>query len=240
MKFIAATTMTLFSLSNAQDSNDVQAPGERRYNSIMQMAYTQVTTAYSRREFENRISKYGCHCFPQDTKAAGGPGRPVDSLDEECWSLSKCHKCVMIEFGGDDIKTNLKDLDRFDHYKWDLLNDNSISCENEKNEAKKALCQCDKHFAERMSNVWDDALPNSFYWKSNWNERNNPTFDYDNTCVPSGVGVTADSCCGTGFPNMEPYSSDTKDCCQASGSIFNSLTHVCCADGSGVQSIGNC
>lgn len=110
-----------------------------------------------------------------------------------------------------------------------------------KNEAKKALCQCDKNFADRMKTVWNDALPNDFYWKSNKNVKNNPTFDFGATCVPAGTGVTADSCCGTGFPAMEPYSSaNNKDCCDATGDIFNTLTHECCIDGSGVQTLGAC
>jgi len=248
MKFLATSTSTLAlaTIIRAQDSandssNDASLPDGRRYNSIVEMAYSQVTTNYDRRSFENRISKYGCHCFPGDTRAAGGPGPRVDSLDEECWSLSKCHKCVLITYGDSNLKTNLKSMDRFDHYNWSLLADGTISCDNKKNDAKKSLCECDKAFAERMKTTWNDNLPNDFYWKSNKNVKNNPTFDYESTCVPAGAGVTADSCCGTGFPNMEPYSSaNNKDCCQDSGAIFNSLTHECCADGSGVQTIGAC
>lgn len=246
MKLLAASTSTLAlaTIIKAQDNfNDYDdtLPDGRRYNSIIEMAYSQVTTNYDRRSFENRISKYGCHCFPGDTRAAGGPGPRVDSLDEECWSLSKCHKCVLITYGDSNLKTNLKSMDRFDHYKWNLLQDGSISCDNEKNDAKKSLCECDKAFAERMKTTWNDNLPNSFYWKSNKNVKNNPTFDFDSTCVPAGAGVTADSCCGTGFPDMEPFSTaNSKQCCEDTGAIFNSLTHECCADGSGVQTIGAC
>lgn len=233
MKFIAATTIVLASLAKAETEEEL-AP--RRFNSIISMAYSQVTTSYSRGDFEERASKYACHCFPGDTKAAGGQGPALDAVDAVCKKLSKCHKCVLLEFGEGSI-----DVDD-GRYNWEQANDGSLDCsKNNDGTVRRALCECDKQYANEMGSVWDDSAHNEFYWKNNRHARQNPTFDKDATCVPPGNGGTgkADSCCGSAFPAMEPYNSAQKGCCSVSGLVYNGLTHECCVDGS-ISALGAC
>lgn len=231
MKLITATTFAL-SLYKTKAEEEVEAPDQRRFSSIIGMAFSQVTTAYDRGDFEDRISKYGCHCFPGDTKSAGGSGPPTDAIDAVCKKLGKCHKCVQLEFGEGAIDVN------DGRYSWELANDGSIDCSKNGNE-RLALCECDAQFANEMKTVWDDSAHNDFFWKNNRHARQNPTFDHDATCVTSGSGSAADACCGNGFPSMEPYTTADKGCCDVSGQIFNVMTHECCHDGT-ISSIGAC
>lgn len=233
MKFIATSALTYLAYASAEEANEDLAP--RRFNSIVSMAYSQVTTAYSRGDFEDRISKYGCHCFPGDSKAAGGQGPAVDALDASCKKLSKCHKCILLELGENSIDVN------DGRYSWEQANDGSIDCSNNaEGSPRRALCECDAQFANEMESLWDDSVHNEFYWKNNRHARQNPTFDETAFCVPPGNGNgQADACCGLGFPAMEPYNSAQKSCCALSGVVFNTVTHDCCVDGS-ISSIGGC
>jgi len=208
----------------------------RRFHSIVTMAYSQVTTSLTKNVFEEKIRKYGCHCFPLDTKSAGGQGPAVDAMDSLCKKLYKCHKCINLEFGVEAIDVNQG------KYTWQLDDQTGlISCDkNAQNPARKALCECDREYAYHMKNLWDDNSFNGFYWKNNKWAKQNPTFDFDNTCMQaggSGSGGKADMCCGDAFPNKEPYDSSQKACCGST--IFNAVTQTCCA-ADHIASPGSC
>jgi len=210
------------------------------------MAYSQVTTSLSKGDFEKKINNYGCHCFPNGSKIAGGAGPVVDLLDSKCKMLSDCHKCIQIEFGKDAVDVN------DGRYTWSIdSNDGSIVCpanKNNHNPARQALCECDRHFANQLGAVWNDNDPvfhNTFYWMNSNNQKNNPVFDYDATCVRnsnngggSGNGGK-DSCCGAAFPNKEPYNGANRGCCDGV-QVYNRITQECCANGNGVTGIGAC
>lgn len=231
MKFIIASA-TLALAAHAEDVPETLDP--RKFNSIVGMAHSQVTTSLDKNDFGDKINKYGCHCFPNGSKAAGGTGPAVDAMDSLCKKLYKCHKCIQIEYGMDAIDVN------DGRYTWAVEDDGSLSCDkNKNNPARLALCECDRAYAYAMKNVWDDDSFNQYYWLNNKFARQNPdqVFSYEDTCVANGGGQSADTCCGAAFPEKEPYDSTQRGCC--GNSLFNVFTQECCQDGS-VGSIGSC
>jgi len=87
MKFIIPATTLLYATVQAEDTTEApEEIGGRKFNSIVGMAHSQITTSFSKTEFGDKINKYGCHCFPGGTKAAGGVGPAVDALDSLYWS----------------------------------------------------------------------------------------------------------------------------------------------------------
>ena len=244
---IFSFTLAFIYAAAAQNQNNNSTFEEdfdsRRFKPVISMAYSQVNTAYTRTEFEDRLQKYGCHCFigkgtqPGRSRVAGGIGPTMDELDSNCWKLARCHKCINIEFGPNAIDVH------FDRYAWEQdPNDGSLSCaKNDPGTPRRALCECDKQYAERTKLTWtDDNVHNEFFWKNNRHARQNPTFDRDAVCISNGpADYMADDCCGNDFPNLTPYATAQKSCCQGSGKVFNSVTHECCLDGS-VRAVGSC
>lgn len=229
MKFItSAVALTAF-----VRSEDGLAP--RKFNSIVAMAHNQITTTHDKNTFGDMINKYGCHCFPNGSKAAGGSGPAVNAVDGLCKKLSKCHKCIQLEYGEDAVDVN------DGRYTWGENDDGTLNCDkNNNNPARRALCECDRNFAYQMKVEWDDASWNNYYWLNNRHARQNEVFDYDETCQPAGNGSgtwQADVCCGDSFPNKEPYDSSQRGCC--SSTVFNLFTQECCGNGS-IGSIGSC
>lgn len=236
-------------------------PGLRRFNSLVSMAFTQVNTTHSRNEFEDRIKRYGCHCFPGanedivDRHSALGSGKSVDKIDSVCLRLAKCHRCIEMRFGEDAIDVN---NGRY-HWAYDQEN-NKLDCSKNKDEARNALCECDASFAVEMGKTWDDEYWSNKFWLNNRNERQfdkdgNPLqFKYSETCVNKPKNINsgntaditlqtsaglhnADKCCGVGF--MEPYNSREKQCCEVSGKIYNPDLHQCCSNGH-IKAFGAC
>lgn len=246
------TTITSNALNNTLDLPNLPNPLQmlqqgRRFNSIVSMAFNTVTTTYNRNDFESRIKRYGCHCFPGSNKSdterhsAIGSGKAVDDIDNVCRRLSRCHRCIEIMYPGEiDVNDG--------RYAWDYdINTKMFDCSKNKNPARLALCECDASFAVEMGKTWDDNSYNESYWLNNRNNRQQgeASFDYEATCsknkVPGGNGngnhvTVADKCCGVGF---EPYNSANKNCCEASGKVYDPNLHECCEDGS-VKTFGGC
>lgn len=210
-----------------------------KYNHIVKMTYSQMTTSHSARTIFKKLQNYGCHCFPGQTREAGGSGPAVDAQDSLCKSLARCHKCVAMEFPG------IIDVDH-DKYRWGLSG-GTISCEksDSKHPSKRALCECDKDFALKMAALWKDDEFNNYYWhyprmtkkpdhKQQWT-----VFDMDATCISGGhEGGHADTCCGESFPEKYPYSSTNKACCD-NKTLYNPITNTCCPGGV-VAAHGDC
>ena len=164
-----------------------------------------MTTSFTFDEFNKRLQNYGCHCFPGNTRIAGGKGAPVDQSDELCRELARCKSCVEMTYPGHDA-----DQGKFKY----SINGGAIDC-SENTDAKLDQCLCDKHFAEQLGNIWTDAGFNEFYWSNKHNSA--ATFDRDATCVAGPSGNTQDACCGAS-PLWRPYSSTAFECC-TNGSI---------------------
>lgn len=217
-------------------------PGEcplRRFNQLNKMFFSQVNSAFSDKELDKMIQNYGCHCFRDNERKAVGQGAPVDSIDATCLSLQRCRRCIDMEFyGPDDIDAHQE------KYRYSIDSQtNAIDCSDPRNTAaQRALCLCDKEFAETLGQVWNDADYNGEYWlfKSNVQDRNNQglaVFDRAAVCVGTGTG-TADACCGADFPNKFPYDSMSRSCCDAAGQLYDESTKQCCSDGV-VRDIGS-
>jgi len=118
----------------------------RKFSHINKMLMSQITTAHSSSQISKMIQNYGCHCFPGNSKAAGGKGPAQDDVDSLCAQLSRCHKCIEFDHGN-FVEDGAWDSD-IGKYKWSENNDGSINCDENTEEHKKDLCSCD-----------------AFYWK---------------------------------------------------------------------------
>lgn len=219
----------------------------RKYNHILKMSKALMTTDLSLKSLHRRMQNYGCHCFPGQTRSAGGHGPAVDAQDSLCRDLSRCHRCITMQYGSDQIDVN------FDKYRFKIVSDGSgnkdISCQKTSDrgfhQANRDLCECDAHFAREIAKIWVDAEFNDFYWLNPGQMRKKnkgklvpdvPKFDIDATCVGKESGK-ADQCCGT-YPLRHPYDSNDKACCN-NETIYNSVINVCCPGGT-VAEPGSC
>lgn len=215
----------------------------RKYNHIVKMTKSQITTNHSLKKIHKMIQNYGCHCFPGQERAAGGHGPAVDAQDSLCRDLSRCHRCITMEYGADVIDVDM------DKYRFRVVN-GDINCERNTvkgwHQSKRDLCECDARFAREMGKIWNDNTFNDYYWLMPKDMRkkdkgklipDKPKFDITATCVGNESGK-ANNCCGT-YPERYPYNSaDQKGCCGNSG-IFNTVINVCCP-GDQIATPGDC
>lgn len=204
--------------SEIENSNDVL--DARRFTGIMDMIYGVVNTVYSRKVLSTMIENYGCHCFVDGSRMAGGKGQPVDDQDALCRKLAQCHTCVGIDH------TQKCDPD-IGNYRYTIDGTlKTISCDDQKNKSpcKRNACECDRLFALEFSKMWDDGSFNKFYWKNKHNiKAGNPTFKKEQRCQVTNFGNPKDECCGK-YPERRPY---------------NSVLYECCSDGK-VRATGSC
>jgi hypothetical protein len=205
----------------------------RKFSHINKMLMSQITTSHSSSEISKMIQNYGCHCFPGNSKAAGGKGPAQDDIDSLCAQLARCHKCIEFDHGN-FVEDGAWDSD-IGKYKWSENADGSINCDANTEEHKKDLCVCDAFYATEMGKTWDDAS----YDYTMWNAKNNAAFDFDfeNVCTRA-PGAISDDCCGT-YPARYPYDSSIKMCCDDAGRTYDDAFYECCADGSIVM-MGMC
>jgi len=241
-----------------QEEQFLFMPQLRRFNTIVNMAFNSVNTNFNRHDFEDRIKKYGCHCFPGSNKdedpkrrhAAMGRGQAVDAIDSVCQKLAKCHKCVELRFPGEiDVNDG-----RYNPYSDD---GQTLDCSNNKNAARRALCECDVEFAINLAPVWIDENHNEEFWQNNRNLRRREsmglsTFDYDATCLASNRNVDSgnpNSAANSNgpaqvhradlllqmapLPNMRPpvLGEDPDTCCGSEYIAYNSNVRSCCLSG---------
>jgi hypothetical protein len=203
-----------------------------RYKAVSRMIQHIVynKTALTRKQLIRKMLNYGCHCF-QGTKRArsiGGKGPAVDDIDSVCRAQYQCHKCIEQEMGCNPDSTGYKV--KFIGKRRDMVKD--ISCRQPENTCSRNLCECDKHMAFTLADIWTDDLHDTHYWMDKKNKRRNSVFDYDSTCVASNANSKADSCCGD-FPTIVPYNSNDRNCCVDSngvGRTYDPMTSTCCPD----------
>jgi hypothetical protein len=192
-----------------------------------------------KKEVIKKLINYGCHCFPggKKSRTVGGKGPAMDEIDGTCRTQYQCHKCVEMDTGCDPDNTPYKA--QFKGKKNALVKD--VICRDAEDSCGRAMCECDKRFAENLEKIWfNQGAHNGYYWKDRRNARKNPTFDYENTCLIPGNSPQPDTCCGN-FPDVMPYNAATKDCCvQNQGPrLFDPMTHTCCAGGL-IATAGSC
>jgi len=187
---------------------------------------------------EPRFGKYcyyGCYCLdwihrledPENVPA--GKGTPVDSVDDACKVQTDCYWCAMNELKracSPDAKyayeltydeTDPTNIDYRDVVCQDPWNYETGG--DEKSHCKRAICECDRGLAHRLSMAQDDWSP-EFH-------KNQGGFD-KSTCVGS-VGPKKNECCGDyeEFGLRFPYSSgNSKACCGRK--TYNTMSQECC------------
>merc|ERR1712139_560177 len=99
-----------------------------------------------------KLQKYGCHCFPGvPVGKAGGHGPHVDKMDWNCKMLARRHKCIEMEY------PDMCDYTGQGKYRYATNSiTKEIDCSMNTEPCKKAQCECDKKFAERMGAMWKD------------------------------------------------------------------------------------
>jgi len=200
----------------------------RKFSHINKMLMSQINTTHNSGTISKMIQNYGCHCFPGNSKAAGGKGPAQDGYDSLCQKLARCHKCVEIDHAG--FIGNDWDAD-IGKYRWSANADGTIDCiTGNAEQHKQDLCTCDAFYAMEMGKIWDDAT----YDRQLWNAKNNAdfNFDFENVCVHNGnyPGIP-DMCCGN-YPERYPFQlSDNRECCDDSGKIYDPDMFECCMDG---------
>lgn len=206
----------------------------------------------SQHDVTNRIQEYGCYCYPnKKSNALNGKGVPVDAIDEACQKYQRCRRCLEIEIDLDEnVIADGWDGLNFNYNDNDFLN-NIITCENTNKKglkyAKDSLCACDKEFVEALAALDFDNVYNEDYWFNEHNQREREKnglarTEYNDVCTPqpSNLGP-ADSCCGTGFPDMFPYPSSERGCCELSNGdkrTYNTEYYQCCSGS--IVPIGSC
>lgn len=229
---LMATAKTIL----AQNQTELE-PELRKMSHIFRMLDSQLgsganrKTQYSVKDVGKMLQNYGCHCFPKNSREAGGAGSAVDEYDQLCLNLARCHKCIEMDHLNYIDQSWDADIGK---YRFSTLGDGSIDCESGNDDPhKQDLCKCDAQFAIAMGGLWDDASYNF----GNWGGKNNNqyTLDFDNVCVPSGAGLNADMCCGA-YPFRQPYDSNNKDCCSDDlgneTKLYSLVSSECCMDGS--------
>jgi len=146
--------------------------------------------------WQSNFTNYGCYCWPDGEKKISGFGKPVDQLDQECFDMYSCYRCV-------SQQPECKHIDWVEsHYDCQFLkaNDTSgqieISC-NDPDPCLQSLCECDKKFALNAKEAME------FRDESNVN------------IFPEGCPRTTHhdnkACCGD-WPSVNMYSKDTHCC----------------------------
>ena len=117
---------------------------ERKFNQIAYMLRSQIKSQkFNPSTVVKRMQNYGCYCFSNNSKQAGGKGAPQDDYDKICRDLARCQKCIQMDFVIDPYETR---------YKWSVDSETGeIFCDHRRNsEFQKSLCECDSKFAMDM------------------------------------------------------------------------------------------
>lgn len=176
------------------------------------------------REFLKRVNGYGCHCWTKPgTEAIGYKGQPVDEIDRSCKSLKSCHTCIELEYSNcDPVTTKYRaKVQRQGDGTLQITCTNTLNKKGTNNgDCKKSLCECDKAFAMSMAESWND-------WSEDfWNLDNQGLFDSSCSVINKERMVSSgppDQCCGTGYPDMKPFYSETHQCTDAHVMPINNI-----------------
>jgi len=127
-------------LAKAQEFDDNEDIALRKFSHINRMLMSQITTSHSSKDISKMIQNYGCHCFPGNTRAAGGKGPAQDTYDTLCAELSRCHKCIEFDHGNYFDGSWDADIGK---YRFTVNGSGDISCDENADQHKFDLCKCD-------------------------------------------------------------------------------------------------
>merc|ERR1711881_530923 len=192
-------------------------PEARKYSHIVKMVVSQITTQHDSKTVNKMLQNYGCHCFLDNSRIAGGSGPAQDDYDSLCKTLARCHKCIEMDYGVSAFSQEWDD--NIGKYRWQNGGAGSITCNDNDDQFKTDLCACDAAYAMALGAVWDDSTFN----KALWGNRKNQEYSLDvaTACVSAG-GAASDQCCGS-YPARYPFVSGDVQCCE-NQQIFNPLS----------------
>lgn len=161
-----------------------------------------VSLADSQNWFDTEVSGHGCYCWPDGERRISGFGPRKDALDETCFDLWNCYRCVnMIEgckttnwvtaaygcaFADEDADGNIE-----------------LKCTDRPDHCGRLLCECDLAFAKNV--------------KAAAEAKNGDIFQgvFPDECQRQGNGdphgADRKQCCGR-WPHVKPYLVDTHCC----------------------------
>jgi len=200
-------TVALFAASGLAQE---ETPEARKFSHIVKMVHNRIAKAgssWDSKTVSKRLANYACHCFPGNSRIAGGAGPAQDGIDSACKTLAKCHKCISSDYGISAITSEWDE--NIGKYRWSEDSNGELSCANNDDQYKADLCECDAAFANELGASWDDSNWNNSLWGGRKN--NDYALDYDNTCVGS-QGAQQTECCGS-YPNRMPYNVAMQECC---------------------------
>lgn len=168
------------------------------------------------REFLKMMNSYGCHCWTKPgTEDIGYKGKPLDSVDRACRTLKTCHTCIGLDYDNcDPITTKYRaKVVKTSNGGIDIQCTNTMNAKGTNNgDCKRNLCECDKQFANQVSESWGD------WTEKHWQLEKQNLFQQ--ACVSgstsNGSRMVAsgkpDQCCGLSYPAMKPFNSQTQEC----------------------------
>jgi len=171
---------------------------QRRYDQFESMA-----SAFDRKFDKRVITKYGCNCPHLGDRPLSDPGKgaPVDELDRVCLTFKQCTKCAKQQFGEDCIS----EFNRYAFSETVKKNKVTVTCEDRKGSCNRALCECDRMFAETLS-MLDKKIPKTAVYGFE------SDFNADKECRWEGNAVPL-QCCWNGESPFHLYNPDFRQCC---------------------------
>ncbi|CAG5080013.1 Oidioi.mRNA.OKI2018_I69.PAR.g9444.t1.cds [Oikopleura dioica] len=155
--------------------------------------------------FDKRvITRYGCNCPHIGDRPLSDPGKgaPVDPLDRVCLSFKQCTKCAKERFGEECIS----EFQRYSYSEFKNGYFNDIQCNDDRGSCHRALCECDRMFAQTLSLVDKSTIDTgTFGFESD--------FDADAMCRWGG-GSPKLECCWGGDTPFALYAPEYRQCCE--------------------------
>jgi len=180
------------------------------------------------KQFMAMVNNYGCHCWPNNRgkEHLTGVGQPLDPVDEVCFDLKDCHKCIGIDFpydeqdrpkGCDPVTTKYKAKLNRSADKLEIECTNTLNKKGTNNgDCKRSLCECDKAFAEKFANAF------ASYDKGLWNLADD-SVAYENQCHRPGNAPERSlkgdkECCGA-YPERKSFNPANRQCDNINGIV---------------------
>lgn len=227
---VTATYTRRFSIGSSSEfdqGDDLNLRTKRRTQRIAlltaKVSSTQEGKNLRPREFMRRINSYGCHCWTKPgTEHIGYKGVPLDGIDRSCRTLHSCHTCIELEYDRcDPVNTKYRaKIIRGENGEIAIQCTNTLNAKGTNNgDCKRSLCECDKQFSYQVAGAWNE-------WRDqNWSLDSKGLFDQAcfNIAVSRTQSGPPNACCGSGYPDMKPFNTDTHQCVDAHVTPFNNL-----------------
>lgn len=188
---------------------------------------------------KDMLRNYGCSCYPWQRDDIptqtrdhvrswhmGKYGKPLDELDKACSELMAAYNCIsqdgdaglMIPFRPDHHNLESNDCGIYTTFVFHVSDEGEIVCGPTSNpdyengiepreECRFAVCQIERYFSYKAFEIIGKDI--SDYVDANVEKY---MAIEKGLCIPEGVGLVPDSCCGE-YPNRWPFPSAAKECC---------------------------